>query len=1297
FLHNNRIQSIPRGAFKNLHSLKRLRLDSNALVCDCQLLWLAKMVKDRNTKTQVAATCEFPTGLQGKSISSITDSEFHCKGLPEITEEPTDVEVNFGGTAYFSCRADGDPHPEVVWLHNNEVVAENSRINVLKDGTLMIENTQDVDGGFYECKAINYMGEAYSRKAKIVMQDQGYTKTESISSDQKPYFLVFPTDKNVTAGSSVEFECQADGIPKPTLSWTKDNFPVTIGPRIQIINGHLIISETRLEDSGIYKCQAFSRLGRASASAYLHIPALPRFTLEPRDIFTSEGGTAVFSCEAEGDPTPTISWYRNDVPLRPTARINIFTGGKLLLIGNRLIIQDVKRYDEGDFTCKAENNAGAVNADAALYVRDKLAPIIKDEPRDVTVSAGGQAELKCTAQGLPPPSITWKRDGSTVTNDQKYQISSDGSLIIDNVSSEDEGLYECSASNYVGYAAVRATLTIQYKSRPHLGDKYLEASYEEAKRKVNAAFNDTVSLLFNQHRTKRPEPHELLRIFRFPQYEGRDIARIAETIEQTLEIVQRHVEAGMKFNLTDFKYEDLLSPTKLLTLSDISGCLGHRRPVTECDDMCFHLKYRTIDGTCNNLKNPMWGASLTGFKRFLKPIYENGFNTPVGWTKTKKYYGYFKPSARVVSTRLLSTEYTSPDDHCTHMLMQWGQFLDHDLDHALPSISTESFKTGVPCGKNCEYSTPCFPIEIPTDDPRVRHRCMEFTRSSAVCGSGMSSVFFDKVLPREQINQLTSYIDGSQIYSSSNPELRSLRNLTFPSGELRGGILGPTGKPLLPFSNGLPIDCRRDHSESAIDCFLGGDIRANEQVGLLSMHTLWFREHNRIAKELRNINPHWDSDTLFHEARKIVGATVQHITYAHWLPHVFGEEGMKKLGPFQGYNSDVEPTISNVFATAALRPIFRASNVTFFLHCIQKGFVSVFNIKLVKMRKPGQFLNLELTEKLFRSAHEIALDLAAMNVQRGRDHALPGYLEWRKFCNLSQPQTFDELEQEITSKEVRAKLRQLYGHPGNVDIFVGGILEDQINGARIGPTFLCILIQQFKNLRDGDRFWYENPWVFKPQQLLEIKKATLGRVLCDNGDNITDVTKDVFILPQEQVPSFVSCSQIPKIDLRLWTECCETCGGEDSLDSFNSFSQRFRRQAAKYSYQENSIYGNFNDSLIKNSYLGRVDEESSKTKFNSVHRRISDDFEDYEHQNDHHELTSLKGIDQNDSEDPLEGYAKDVTEERIEGIEAIVEQLSDTVESLLRKPKGVKCRVINCPEATCENPVDVPGSCCPKC
>lgn len=81
--------------------------------------------------------------------------------------------------------------------------------------------------------------------------------------------------------------------------------------------------------------------------------------------------------------------------------------------------------------------------------------------------------------------------------------------------------------------------------------------------------------------------------------------------------------------ISEFSYQDLLSPEKLLLLRNLSGCLAHRRTVY-CDDMCFHKKYRTIDGSCNNLRNPLWGSSLTSFRRVLPPVYENGFNTPIG-------------------------------------------------------------------------------------------------------------------------------------------------------------------------------------------------------------------------------------------------------------------------------------------------------------------------------------------------------------------------------------------------------------------------------------------------------------------------------------------------------------------------------------------------------------------------------------------------------------------------------------------------------------------------------------------
>lgn len=182
-----------------------------------------------------------------------------------------------------------------------------------------------------------------------------------------------------------------------------------------------------------------------------------------------------------------------------------------------------------------------------------------------------------------------------------------------------------------------------------------------------------------------------------------------------------------------------------------------------------------------------------------------------------------------------------------------------------------------------------------------------------------------------------------------------------------------------------------------------------------------------------------------------------------------------------------------------------------------------------KRKMPNQNLNTQLTEHLFTSFHAVALDLAAMNVQRSRDHGIPGYNEWRKFCNLSDAQTFDDLRKEISSSLVREKLKKLYGHPGkiirtynkyiycpcqllissivkpavlalifelgststflvcsllilcfenliliiffpgNIDVWVGGILEDQLPGARVGPLFRCILIEQFRRIRDGDR------------------------------------------------------------------------------------------------------------------------------------------------------------------------------------------------------------------------------------
>ncbi|TNN21322.1 Peroxidasin [Schistosoma japonicum] len=301
---------------------------------------------------------------------------------------------------------------------------------------------------------------------------------------------------------------------------------------------------------------------------------------------------------------------------------------------------------------------------------------------------------------------------------------------------------------------------------------------------------------------------------------------------------------------------------------------------------------------------------------------------------------------------------------------------------------------------------------------------------------------------------------------------------------------------------------------------------------------------------------------------------MQAITYRSWLPIVLGNDGMKLLGTYDGYDDQINPTISNEFATAAMRfghtmvppVVFRLNenwetidqghlllHQAFFapdrllkdggMDPILRGLL--FNGIRDRTRSPS--LNSELTERLFAMAHELALDLAALNVQRGRDHGLPGYTEYAyKVCGLGSsayPNSFNELKPRITKPHILEGLRRVYGHPGNIDLFTGGILEDLLPDARVGPTFACIIAEQFRKLRSGDRFWYEAPGVFSSAQLAEIKRtgSSLSRIICENSDNITKVPENAFIRPNRK-QDLIDCNRISRLNLAVWKECPFTSG-----------------------------------------------------------------------------------------------------------------------------------------------------------
>lgn len=948
-----------------------------------------------------------------------------------------------------------------------------------------------------------------------------------------------------------------------------DSYQVTV-------NGSLVIPKDSPTSGFTCTADYASIPTRTLRQAAPQSAQIPQFTFKPTDSSYREGTAVKLHCEVIGDPKPTITWYHKRQRITNSRKHELSNANAILKIYPFL------ESDVGSYTCVAFNIYGRVEHTAKVHLISSIPPNIYDGPVQQRVQLGQQVTFACRARGVPKPEITWFYEGSVIPHIKgRFMVSDDGSeLTITRVGRQDDGVYSCMAGNSVGAMMADAKLTVEgdfgRTVDPFIDDATLKTISAQARDNVNRAVDNT-RLRLSQDRVSDPE--DLKKLFRFSiPAQAIELSKARDIYEESVRLVHEHIQKGLRLPVDklapNVSYEAVLAPSHVQTLMELSGCQTGQFK-TACTDMCFHSKYRSYDGQCNNFDHPMWGVSQMPLLRLLPPIYENGFSTPVGWEKGRLYNGYPKPNPRDVSRLLVATETVTPHSYLSAMVMQWGQFVDHDITHTAMALSRQSYASGAICNKTCENLDPCFNIPLSLSDPKLhtgvhqKYPCIEFERSGAVCGSGETSLIFQRVTYRDQMNIITSYLDGSMVYGSTEVQALELRDLFGDHGQLRFDIVSTGQKPYLPFERDSDMDCKRNFSqENPIRCFLAGDLRANEQLGLTAMHTVFLREHNRIAAKLLEQNVNWDGETIFQEARKIVGAIIQHITYQEWLPTVLGKVGYNEMiGDYGGYNPNVNPSISNAFATAAFRFGHTLINPTLFrldkdFNTIKDGHISLHKAFFaperllaeggvdplvrglfaspLKMPKSDQLLNMELTEKLFHHFHEVALDLAVLNIQRGRDHGLPGYTEYRRFCNLSVPETWDELAADIPDGSVRARLRGLYGHPANVDLWVGGIAEQRLPDALMGPTFACIIGDQFRRLRDGDRFWYENEGVFTKLQLQQIKKASLARLFCDNGDSIDKVQRNVFFYPGNSTKQYISCENIPEINLNTWMNCCDS-------------------------------------------------------------------------------------------------------------------------------------------------------------
>eukprot|EP00057_Strongylocentrotus_purpuratus_P032307 XP_787204.3 PREDICTED: myeloperoxidase [Strongylocentrotus purpuratus] len=587
--------------------------------------------------------------------------------------------------------------------------------------------------------------------------------------------------------------------------------------------------------------------------------------------------------------------------------------------------------------------------------------------------------------------------------------------------------------------------------------------------------------------------------------------------------------------------------------------------------------YRTMNGSCNNLEHTSWGSSLEPLVRWLPANYSG--------------HGSFLPRNYHSSPREESTSFADADDGSKDkaqsgvsiLIMHWGQFTDHDITH------TPAAHEPCDCGT---LNSSCFPLQVPGNDPVFKDRvCFEVPRTLAHCGDSKA---------REQFNEITAMIDASNVYGSTEGEVeylrfRSVPGLTkkelaigsgrlrvqeFPEDENRGA--------LLPHHQEESGNCFGEDKKLGIVCGEAGDFRANEQPGLTSLHTIFVRLHNEIAEGLKSRNPGWarNSDRVFEEARKIVGATMQAITYNEYLPTLLGKAEYKKyIGlRYSGYDSSINPSISNVFATSGFRqghsavddslyryqvnaegddipleplPIAKAFFNAFYMYDVANGGIDGFMQGMIRQtaRKIDRFFSQTLLNQLFVNPDEsddaTGLDLLSLNILRGRDNGIQPYYRWRKYCGLSPITKWSDLKKIMTADTI-AKLKKTYRNENAdvqlIDPFVGFVAEKPANkDGTLGPTLSCIIGRQFKSLREGDRFFYLNPkgpQAFTKAQRDVIDKMTMARVLCQTLDNPVTFQKNVFKLADHSTNPKADCfayNSIPKFDLDPWCVNANKC------------------------------------------------------------------------------------------------------------------------------------------------------------
>ncbi len=516
---------------------------------------------------------------------------------------------------------------------------------------------------------------------------------------------------------------------------------------------------------------------------------------------------------------------------------------------------------------------------------------------------------------------------------------------------------------------------------------------------------------------------------------------------------------------------------------------------------------RSFSGYGNNLENKNWGAAHSPVLRMSSVNYSDGMGA-INNTNL--------PDPRTISNTLFEQKEMIVDEHqLSDYIWVFGQFIDHDIT-LVEGNPAETVLLSIP----------------PDDEYFLDSDFIITSRNKTLSGTGNSPSN-----PRQYANEISAFIDGSAIYGSDEDRASWLR--TFNDGKLKS-----SENNLLPwntFSGEYSDDIdptapvMADDTRQLTKYFVAGDVRANENPLLIGIQTIFLREHNRLCDVLKEDHPNWNDEQLYQRARKLVGAYIQNICFYEWLPAM----GIV-LPEYRSYSDQMNPGIFNVFSAAAFRightlinsDLLRMDNSgneimegsirlqdAFFnpFAVVHAGGIDPYfkGMGIQVMQKLDCKVIGDLRNFLFGAPGSGGLDLASINIFRGRDRGLAGYNQLRGDFGLPKVKSYNDF---VANPEDAFALEELYGNIENIDAWVGMLAERHKSNAIFGELVMRIIEDQFQILRDGDRFYFENDPAFTPSQIEQIKKTKLYDVVMRNSE-LSVMQKNLFIaMPHNSIP-----------------------------------------------------------------------------------------------------------------------------------------------------------------------------------